>query len=314
MFRARVVSQSLRFPIFGCTCRRLISNEIPKAWPVSDTSGYLDDKKPSGNISDSTASRGSSPTERVKSAVNALLHGTEGNPDIVPNSNGQTWSSLLANSEQGVYLLSVDNVIPKKRKLYFELERKYSSLLLERHSQVKLFGRWRVEIGDNMNQVLHIWSFPTGYAGLDALRAEKDAEVVELERKLSSCLYNRNLQVLLEFAFWATSRFDHTDTFKDTPTSFLELRSYQIKPGKLLEWEEHWQKGLECRKRYCKPVAAFFSQLGNLNQVHHIWGYSSLSERKKTREMAWEVPGWSGTVYKTVNLVDRMESRILKPF
>lgn len=41
--------------------------------------------------------------------------------------------------------------------------------------------------------------------------------------------------------------------------------------------------------------------------------YSDLQTRKTTREDAWKVDGWSDTVYKTVRLVDSMESYILKP-
>lgn len=41
--------------------------------------------------------------------------------------------------------------------------------------------------------------------------------------------------------------------------------------------------------------------------------YSDLQTRKTTREDAWNTEGWPETVYKTVRLVDNMNSFILKP-
>jgi hypothetical protein len=73
------------------------------------------------------------------------------------------------------------------------------------------------------------------------------------------------------------------------------------------------QKGLEYRRQVCTPVGAFFSQLGPLNTVHHLWCYKSLADRRQKREAAWSVEGWADTVRKTVPLVDKMETRILYP-
>ncbi|KAG2202651.1 hypothetical protein INT47_002083 [Mucor saturninus] len=84
-------------------------------------------------------------------------------------------------------------------------------------------------------------------------------------------------------------------------------------PGRLLEWEMNWRKGLECRKQFCEPVGAWFTQLGELNTVYHMWTYPDLQTRKTTREDAWNTEGWPETVYKTVRLVDNMNSFILKP-
>ena len=69
-----------------------------------------------------------------------------------------------------------------------------------------------------------------------------------------------------EFAFWNT-----------VPPRALggvfELRTYGLKPGKLLEWEGHWRKGLEVRKNFMEPIGAWFTQIGTLNRVYHIWQF-----------------------------------------
>lgn len=46
------------------------------------------------------------------------------------------------------------------------------------------------------------------------------------------------------------------------------------------------------------PIGAWFSQIGKLHQVHHMWHYDSLEQRRLTRQKAWEIDTWSGTVSK----------------
>jgi hypothetical protein len=85
-------------------------------------------------------------------------------------------------------------------------------------------------------------------------------------KKLLPMLRSRENQIALEFAFWnASTPYDYHHIY--------ELRSYLLKPGRMLEWEQGWALGLQARKRYVQPVGAWFSQLGQLNYVHHMWAY-----------------------------------------
>lgn len=56
--------------------------------------------------------------------------------------------------------------------------------------------------------------------------------------------------------------------------------------------------GLDARRKFVEPIAAFFSQVGELHQVIHMWHYKSLDERKQMRQKAWEIDTWSATVAK----------------
>lgn len=49
------------------------------------------------------------------------------------------------------------------------------------------------------------------------------------------------------------------------------------------------RRGLEARRPYQEPVGAWFSHVGRLHTVFHIWEYPSLEEREKTRAAAWQV-------------------------
>jgi len=109
-----------------------------------------------------------------------------------------------------------------------------------------------------------------------------------------------------EFSFWPTSPPRKLG-------GLFELRSYTLHPGNLLEWEQHWRKGLKARKEVMEGVGAWFVQVGDLNTVHHLWQFADLEERKARREMSWGVEGWGETVHKTVPLIQQMKSKILIP-
>ena len=109
-----------------------------------------------------------------------------------------------------------------------------------------------------------------------------------------------------EFSFWPT-------TSPRRLGGLFELRSYNLHPGNLLEWETHWRKGLAARREVMEGVGAWFVQIGDINTVHHLWQFADLEERKARREMSWAVEGWGDTVHKTVPLIKDMRSRILIP-
>ena len=85
-------------------------------------------------------------------------------------------------------------------------------------------------------------------------------------KEVGNYLVSRRCDLMQEFAFWNT-----------VPPRALggifELRTYGLKPGKLLEWEGHWRKGLEVRKNFMEPIGAWFTQIGTLNRVYHIWQF-----------------------------------------
>lgn len=36
------------------------------------------------------------------------------------------------------------------------------------------------------------------------------------------------------------------------------------------------RRGIEARRKFVAPVGAWFSQIGRLHQVHHMWQYPSV--------------------------------------
>lgn len=68
--------------------------------------------------------------------------------------------------------------------------------------------------------------------------------------------------------------------------------------------------GLEARRPFQEPVGAWYTHVGGLHTVFHIWAYPSMEQREKTRAAAWQVEvrprklfatdaqAWSNTVNK----------------
>ncbi|CAB4409612.1 unnamed protein product [Rhizophagus irregularis] len=123
-------------------------------------------------------------------------------------------------------------------------------------NSVHLCGSWQTEIGD-LDSFFHIWEYQ-GYTGYHETlnQLKNDQYHQNFVKKLRPMLQNRKSQICLEFAFWATS-----------PPAALggiyELRSYRLKPGRLLEWENHWKRGLECRRQFVNPSGHGFVNWGN---------------------------------------------------
>jgi hypothetical protein len=55
--------------------------------------------------------------------------------------------------------------------------------------------------------------------------------------------------------FWDFKSEDHA------AGGIYELRSYRLRVGRLLEWEQEWKTGLECRRQFVEPVGGWFSQV-----------------------------------------------------
>ncbi|OON21710.1 NIPSNAP family protein, partial [Opisthorchis viverrini] len=118
-------------------------------------------------------------------------------------------------------------------------------------------------------------------------------ELTESRHRRNVMLHTRKNEICLTFSFWPdpTPRPDENNIY--------ELRSYALKPGTMIEWGNHWARGLRLRSKQREPVAGLFSHIGELHQVHHLWAYSSLEARQKSRDDTWQDPDWSKCVMHT---------------
>lgn len=69
-----------------------------------------------------------------------------------------------------------------------------------------------------------------------------------------------------------------------------EVRTYDMKPGSVAEFEDNFGKALPGRQEV-SPLAAFWhTDIGPLNQVIHVWPYENEEHREECRSTS--VEGW----------------------
>jgi hypothetical protein len=71
-----------------------------------------------------------------------------------------------------------------------------------------------------------------------------------------------------------------------------EFRTYDLKPGSLPEVMKRYGEAYEKRKEFSKLAAFFYTEIGALNQILHIWPYKDTKEREKIRAEAVNAGTW----------------------
>src|SRR2546425_475847 len=93
------------------------------------------------------------------------------------------------------------------------------------------------------------------------------------------------------------------------------MRTYRLKTGsvpaylKLVE-----EEGIAVQASYLGQLVGYFtSEIGELNQIVHIWAFSSLDDREARRAALLADPRWQVFLPKIQALIETMENKILKP-
>ncbi|KAL0979048.1 hypothetical protein UPYG_G00179820 [Umbra pygmaea] len=218
-------------------------------------------------------------------------------------------SNLLSKSETSyLYKMQFHNVKPECLEAYNNLEAEVQRKLhLDQEYPCEVVGSWNTWYGDQ-DQAVHLWRYTGGYPALTECltKLNHNKEYLDFRKERSKMLISRRNQLLLEFSFW------NEPTPRPGPNIY-EMRSYRLKPGTMIEWGNHWARAIKYRQENNEAVGGFFSQIGDLYQVHHLWAYKDLQSREETRNCAWLKEGWDASVFYTVPLIRSMESRIMIP-
>jgi len=218
---------------------------------------------------------------------------------------GKEPHSRLLSSSEFIYEMHYHDAKPASSEDYIKKYEIYSKeVALKTNNKAELVGSFRVEIG-NQDQFIHIWRYHDGYKQASSIHKllRSDETLVKLNQDQMKDLRKRESQFMMSFSFW-----DHP--VPQQHNSFYEMRSYVLKPGTMIEWANGWSKGITHRDN---AVAGFFSQIGQLYTVHHIWRYEDLQVRKDVRENAWRKPGWDECVSITVPNIVYLHSRWMSP-
>ncbi len=71
-----------------------------------------------------------------------------------------------------------------------------------------------------------------------------------------------------------------------------EFRTYRLHPGTLPEFLKRFGDALPRRERLSPMAAFWFTEIGPLNQVVHVWPYENVQERSKIRAEAVKAGIW----------------------
>lgn len=96
---------------------------------------------------------------------------------------------------------------------------------------------------------------------------------------------------------------------------FYEIRTYRLKNGAIPAYLEVVEKeGIEIQKSHLgELVGYFFSEIGTINEIVHIWGFTSLDDREKRRAALMADPAWQAFLPKIRDLIEVAENKIMKP-
>ena len=96
----------------------------------------------------------------------------------------------------------------------------------------------------------------------------------------------------------------------------VEQRTYTTHPGKWHAYLALYEaEGLEIQRRILGRLVGYYvSEMGGLlNQVVHMWAYTSLDERAERRAALLADANFQAYVQKMLPLLQKQESCILRP-
>ena len=96
----------------------------------------------------------------------------------------------------------------------------------------------------------------------------------------------------------------------------VDHRTYTLRPGTLPEYVKLYEsEGYTIQSRHLgKPVGWYTSMdIGQLNQIVHLWGYEDLADRARKRAAMQADPAWQAYLKKITPLIVTMENKILTP-
>jgi hypothetical protein len=90
-----------------------------------------------------------------------------------------------------------------------------------------------------------------------------------------------------------------------------ELRTYRTHVGKAREWLGHFKAIMPVREKYSKNVGLWQTEMGQLNEVVHLWAYRDLNDRAAVRSKAVQDPEWQAFLGQATPLLIEMRSTVL---
>lgn len=168
-------------------------------------------------------------------------------------------------------------------------------------------GGWTTELG-MLNQYVHLWSYADleERARLRAALARETAWTAGYIPQIRPLVVAQETKILLP-----------VDGIPFTPPAggghLYELRWYRAHMARLDEWLALFSGVLPARRKYSLPVGVWRTEIGQLNEVVHLWAYDDLNHRARVRRQALEDPAWQAYLAASAPLLQTMQATILVP-
>lgn len=81
-----------------------------------------------------------------------------------------------------------------------------------------------------------------------------------------------------------------------------ENRTYRMQPRSLPEVMKRFEAGYQNRKKHSELAAFFYTEIGPLNQIIHLWPYEDMADRAAVRAAAAKDDGWPPAIGEFVEL------------
>ncbi len=164
----------------------------------------------------------------------------------------------------------------------------------------KLGAFWHTEFGP-LNQVIHVWP----YEDLNE-RARIRTEVPKDPGTLAlpgDIILDMESEILIAAPFMRPMGDQRLG-------NVYEMRIYTYTPGSMPEVLKRWAEVIPYREKFSPLAACWYSELGKLNRLFHLWPYKDLAERDRIRAEVSKDPHWPP---QTPEPLLYMENKLLIP-
>ena len=145
-------------------------------------------------------------------------------------------------------------------------------------------GYWTSEFG-RLNQVWHLWRYES-YAQREELRTKLSQNRDWVDGYLpvvQGWVRRMDIRIMNPYAPFVPPQ---------DAENVYEYRYYRCAVGKAGNWIGHFKEALPNRQKYSKIVGLWQTEIGQPNEVSHLWVYPDLNARTEARARLGEDETW----------------------
>ena len=96
---------------------------------------------------------------------------------------------------------------------------------------------------------------------------------------------------------------------------FYEIRTYRLKNGGISDYlKVVGEEGIVIQKKHLGNLVGYFSsEIGPINEIVHIWAFSSLDDRQARRARLAADAAWQAFLPKIRDLIVTADNKIMSP-